>query len=57
MVPCTATLDVDQATVWHVSALLAAERRHIGTPARSRALTCYKQAVLLLPRSFTVVAA
>ena len=48
VVPCTAALDVDQAAVRHVSALLAAERRRIGTPARSHALTCYKQAVLLL---------
>ena len=48
MVSCTATLDVHRDTVWRVSALLAAERRHVGTPARSRALSCYKQAVLLL---------
>lgn len=47
MVPYTATLDVPKDTVRRASSLLAAERRRIGTPARSRALSCYKQAVLL----------
>ena len=48
MVPYTATLDVDLATVWHLSALLHAERQHRGTRKGTRALTCYKQAVLVL---------
>ncbi|MBB6122059.1 transposase family protein [Nocardiopsis algeriensis] len=48
MVPYTATLDVDQATVWHLSALLNAERQRRGTRTGTRALTCYKQAVLVL---------
>lgn len=48
MVPYTATLDVDQATVWHLSALLNTERRRRGTRTGTRSLTCYKQAVLIL---------
>ena len=48
MVPCTATLDVDQSTVWRLSALLNTERRRRGTRAGTRSPTCYKQAVLIL---------
>ena len=44
MVPYTATLDVDQTTVWHLSALLNTERRRRGTRTGTRSLTCYKQA-------------
>ena len=48
MVPYTATLDVDQTTVWHLSALLNTERRRRGTRTGTRSLTCYEQAVLIL---------
>ena len=44
MVPYTATLDVDQATVWHLLALLNTERRRRGTRTGTRSLTCYEQA-------------
>lgn len=48
MVTYTATLDVHRDTLRRLCALLAQERRRIATPARSRALSCYKQAVLVL---------
>lgn len=48
MVPWTATLDVDRATVRRLAALLNAERRRRGIRRGTRALNCYKQAVLLL---------
>jgi hypothetical protein len=41
-----ATLDVQKELVQFVAKLLAAERRRRGTPAGSRALTCFWQAVL-----------
>jgi hypothetical protein len=41
-------LDVPAELVRYLSRLLAAERRHRGTPARSRKLTCRDQAVLAL---------
>jgi hypothetical protein len=41
-----ATLDVQRELVQFVAKLLAAERRRRGTPAGSRALTCFWQAVL-----------
>jgi DDE superfamily endonuclease len=43
-----ATLDVPRELVLFVAKLLAAERRRRGTPAGSRALTCYWEAVLAL---------
>jgi hypothetical protein len=48
VVPYTATLDVDQSTVWHLSALLNTERRRRGTRAGTRSPTCHEQAVLIL---------
>jgi hypothetical protein len=44
----TATLPVREETVLRVSALLYAERLRRGTRAGRRALTCYRQAVLVL---------
>jgi hypothetical protein len=41
-----ATLDVPRELVWFVAKLLLAERHRRGTPAGSRALTCFWQAVL-----------
>jgi hypothetical protein len=41
-------LDVPEGLVRYLARLLAAERRHRGTPARSRKLTCRQQAVLAL---------
>jgi hypothetical protein len=41
-----ATLDVSRELVSFTSQLLAAERRHRGTPRGSRKLTCHGQAVL-----------
>jgi hypothetical protein len=41
-------LDVPAELLRYLSRLLAAERRHRGTPARSRKLTCRDQAVLVL---------
>jgi hypothetical protein len=41
-----ATLDVPRELVQFTAKLLAAERRHRGTPHGSRALTCYWEAVL-----------
>jgi hypothetical protein len=43
-----ATLDVPRELVQFVAKLLAAERRRRGTPAGSRALTCFGEAVLAL---------
>jgi DDE superfamily endonuclease len=40
--------DVPRELAWFVAKLLAAERRRRGTPAGSRALTCFGQAVLAL---------
>jgi hypothetical protein len=44
----TATLPVHEQTVVFVSGLLYAQRRRLGTRAGSRALGCFKQAVLVL---------
>jgi hypothetical protein len=44
----TAVLPVAEETVHFVSRLLAAERRRRGTRGRRRALSCYRQAVLVL---------
>jgi DDE superfamily endonuclease len=44
----TAVLPIAEETVHFVSALLAAERRRRGTRGRRRALSCYRQAVLVL---------
>ena len=41
-------LDVSRDLVRYVSALLRQERRAVGTPTGSRALTCWKQAVFAL---------
>ena len=46
MIAYRATLDVPGELVQFVARLLAAERRRRGTPAGSRALTCFWQAVL-----------
>ena len=46
MITYRATLDVPRELVSFTASLLAAERRRRGTPARSRALTCFWQAVL-----------
>src|SRR3982751_3481544 len=44
----TATLSVREQTVLFVSSLLHAERLNRGTRAGTRALTCFKQAVLVI---------
>jgi hypothetical protein len=44
----TATLPVSEDTVLFVSGLLHAERRRPGTGAGTRALGCYRQAILVL---------
>jgi len=44
----TATLSVREETVLFVSALLHTERRRRGTRAGTRALSCFKQAVLVI---------
>ena len=44
----TAVLPVDEDTVQFVSALLAADRRRRRTRPKRRALSCYRQAVLVL---------
>ena len=41
-------LDVPAELLRYLTRLLAAERRHRGTPARSRKLTCRDQALLAL---------
>ncbi|WP_445524258.1 transposase family protein [Streptomyces cyslabdanicus] len=48
MVTYVATLDVPRHVVDHLSRLLAAHRRRIGTPRGSRALGSFRQAVLVL---------
>ena len=48
MIPYRAMLDVPAALLRYLSRLLAAERRHRGTPARSRKLSCRDQALLVL---------
>lgn len=48
MVTYVATLDVPRHVVDHLSRLLAAHRRRIGTPRGSRALGPFRQAVLVL---------
>ena len=48
MIPYRAMLDVPAELLRYLSRLLAAERRHRGTPAGSRKLTCRDQAVLAL---------
>ena len=48
MIPYRAMLDVPAGLLRYLSRLLAAERRHRGTPAGSRKLTCRDQAVLAL---------
>ena len=46
MIAYRATLDVPRELVQFTAKLLAAERRHRGTPKGSRALTCFWEAVL-----------
>lgn len=46
MITYQAVLDVPRELAWYVSRLLAAERRRRGTRKGSRALTCFRQAVL-----------
>ena len=48
MIPYRAMLDVPAELLRYLSRLLAAERRHRGTPAGSRRLSCRDQAVLAL---------
>ncbi len=48
LVTYVATLDVPRHVVDHLSRLLAAHRRRIGTPRGSRALGSFRQAVLVL---------
>lgn len=48
MVPYTAMLDVPRHVVEYLAWLLAAHRRHIGTPKGSRRLGCFRQAVMVL---------
>lgn len=43
-----ATLDVPCPVAEFLARLLAAHRRHLGTPKGSRALGCFRQAVLVL---------
>ena len=46
MIAYRATVDVPRELAQFTAKLLAAERRHRGTPRGSRALTCFWQAVL-----------
>lgn len=46
MIAYGAMLDVSRELAWRVSRLLQAERRRRGTRKNSRALTCFRQAVL-----------
>lgn len=46
MITYRATLDVSRELVCHLSLLLSAERRRLGTRTGSRALTCFEQAVM-----------
>lgn len=48
MTTYAATLDVPRHIVVHLSRLLAAHRRRLGTPRGSRALGTFRQAVLVL---------
>ena len=48
MIAYGAMLDVPRELVWFVSRLLAAERRARGTRKRTRALTCFRQALFAL---------
>ncbi|MFE5027711.1 transposase family protein [Streptomyces sp. NPDC056656] len=48
MVTYAATLDVPRHIVVHLSRLLAAHRRRLGTPRGSRALSTFRQVVLVL---------
>jgi hypothetical protein len=48
VIPYRAMLDVPAELLRYLSRLLAAERRHRGTPAGSRKLSCRDQAVLVL---------
>jgi hypothetical protein len=48
LIPYRAMLDVPAELLRYLSRLLAAERRHRGTPARSRKLSCRDQAILAL---------
>jgi hypothetical protein len=48
LIPYRAMLDVPAELVRYLSRLLAAERRHRGTPAGSRRLSCRDQAILAL---------
>lgn len=48
MIAYRAILDVPRELVRYVSRLLAAERRAIGTRKNTRALTCHRQALLVL---------
>src|SRR3954469_22562159 len=47
-VTCAAVLPVREATVQYLADLLATERVNRGTRARTRALSCHDQAVLVL---------
>ncbi|MGW5689338.1 IS5/IS1182 family transposase, partial [Nonomuraea sp. NPDC003754] len=48
MIAHRATLDVSRALVHHLARLLQEERRLRGTPQHSRALTPFRQAVMVL---------
>jgi hypothetical protein len=48
LVPYSAMLDVPRPVVTYLARLLAAYRRTISTPRRSRALTPFRQAVMVL---------
>ncbi|WP_232534089.1 transposase family protein [Plantactinospora sp. KBS50] len=48
MITYSARLDVPRELVQHVARLLRAERRAVGTRRRTRALTCFYQALLVL---------
>ncbi|GHD36097.1 IS5/IS1182 family transposase [Nocardiopsis kunsanensis] len=48
MVTYTATLDVPREVVYFLSQLLATERKLRGTRKKTRALTCFKQALMAL---------
>jgi hypothetical protein len=48
VIPYRAMLDVPEELLRYLTRLLAAERRHRGTPAGSRRLACREQAVLAL---------
>lgn len=48
MITYRATLDVPRELVHHLSKLLGAERRRLGTRKGTRALTCFQQAIMAL---------